>query len=181
MPKVMIPFVLAATATIIVWASIPPGSIMAFYIRHAGVPYFAFLSAVGVVSLIGSCAWVKGKIVAAFPKDLTVVAARLNEFPGVDFYEFERYTIELQQLGFVWQTDYRTQTSKVDHPLGIARVMLHPEHRCFVEINQLSTKGKVLKVHCSIMSYALLRELDARRGTDAIVSVASFATASDHL
>ena len=89
----------------------------------------------------------------------------LNEFPGVDFYEFERYTAELQQLGFVWQTDYRTQTSKVGHPTGIARVMLHPDRRCFVEIAQLNNRGKDLRVHCSIMSYALRQH---NGGTDTV-------------
>src|SRR5205085_1087379 len=62
-PKVLIPFIYAAIIVFVIWCWIPPHSIIAFYLWHYGIPYYAFLSAVSMVSLIASCAWLKGKVV----------------------------------------------------------------------------------------------------------------------
>jgi len=155
MPKVLIPFMLAGVATIGVFAMSPSRGIMRFYLRSFEVPFPVFLSIVGVVSLVLACGWVKKKIVDSIPTDLRLVPVTAESIPGLDFREFERYTAELQALGFVWRLDYTSKTSRPNFPSGLARLMAHNEHKCVVEINQIISAIRTTPVKCAFMSYAI--------------------------
>ena len=134
---------------------IPPLSLVGFRLGEYGIPYFTYIFTVGGACFIWVCGWIKKKLVEASPADLRIVQADLNEFPGMDTHEFARYTSELEALGFVWQADYKIQTTKQGFPTGGARVMLHRDHKCFAEINQINNKGAWTPVRCVLMSYSL--------------------------
>ena len=176
-PKTLLPFILAACGTFLVYCWFPPRGFVSFYLKDFGIPYSIFILAVGAVESFLVCKWIKHKVVASSPVDLTMVQANLSEFPGLDALEFERYTAELESLGFVMQVDFKTQTAKCGFPAGVARLMLNSEQRCFAEINQINNKGELMPVRCALMSYSL-RQVNGRSAIRWMVSTTNRAPMS---
>lgn len=96
---------------------------------------------------------VKERVLKVIPEKLEFAQAYPDQFPLLDRATLEKWTEELQGLGFEWSQDYRNASRTPSSAPGMARLFLHKEQRCYAEIGQLFPEGKPPIVWCSIMSH----------------------------
>ena len=99
-------------------------------------------------------------IVAAKPKDF--VPAQVESLTVQDRSELERYTAELEALGFVRLTDYT-----IDSTEAIARLFSHPREFCFAEIGRAGN----LPTFCSMSCHLEQRWLLATTNQNALSAI----------
>jgi hypothetical protein len=86
---------------------------------------------------------VKRQLLKGMPDRVEFEGTKPEAFPSLDSAALKHYTDGLKALGFAFTVDY---TFKTDIPLPecFARLMIHPTHQCFAEINQTFPPGKEL-------------------------------------
>lgn len=78
-------------------------------------------------------------IVTSLPKTVEFLPVHPDEFPELDLNSLEKYTRDLESLGFTKLMDYKLGGEAVR---GLARLFAHPEFYCFAEVNQMFPSGK---------------------------------------
>jgi hypothetical protein len=68
-------------------------------------------------------------------KPTEYLPAAIDDYPSLDWEPLQRYTRELESLGFHQLIDYRPSNLTRS---GLARLFAHSEHHCFVEVYQIS-------------------------------------------
>ena len=68
--------------------------------------------------------------------------------------ELERWTGNIEALGFQRLMDYQVKTDLNNNMKGFARLFVHPREHCFAEINQAFPKyGDPSAIGCTFISY----------------------------
>ena len=94
----------------------------------------------------------KQAILKAFPADAVPLPVSPDDFPLLDRAQLQTLTAKLQELGFVALCDYSTNSSGASASF-FARVMLHDEQHCIVEINQPFPQGKAWPMSVQFQSF----------------------------
>ncbi|MBE9041403.1 hypothetical protein IQ235_11480 [Oscillatoriales cyanobacterium LEGE 11467] len=76
---------------------------------------------------------------------LKFVATRAESWSFLNRDELNRYTSELEQLGFIQLTDYTSPSIQ-----GMARLFAHPQKFCFAEVGQTSNSPMLCSISCSL-------------------------------
>ncbi|WP_293156937.1 MULTISPECIES: hypothetical protein [unclassified Microcoleus] len=84
-------------------------------------------------------------------KEQEFIAVEPDEFPQLDVNSLQRYTKTLELAGFVQLIDFTIMVSG-KQKLGFARLFLHAQHDCWVEVNQMFLSGKLMPVAATIIS-----------------------------
>ncbi len=106
--------------------------------------------------LIVALVWpptVKEQILKSLPADAVPVPVSPDNFPLLDRAKLDEITTELQSLGFVFLCDYSVNNDLVKTSTAFARVMLHDEQHCIVEINQFFPLGKAWPASVHFQSF----------------------------
>ncbi|PYP84897.1 MAG: hypothetical protein DMG65_21690 [Candidatus Angelobacter sp. Gp1-AA117] len=75
------------------------------------------------------------------------------QFPRLDAAELDRYTRELQSMGFTQLLDFSLIADKGNHPPAFCRLLVHTRHHCFAEVSQLFPRNKnPLPLKCGMQS-----------------------------
>jgi hypothetical protein len=106
--------------------------------------------------LFGGETETKRRILAAIPDRIEFKPIKPEDFLNLDSKVLERYTSALESLGFVTALDYtgayKTETN-LSVNAGFARLLTHPAHHCFAEINQAFPINRgPTSVGCSLVS-----------------------------
>ncbi len=103
---------------------------------------------VGIVVLMT----LKSTIVNALPDYMDFVPADELEFGDLNIRKLRTYTEAFERLGFKHLMDYKVKAD-IHMPDGFARLMYHPNHDCFAEINQpFPDDGTSHPVRCMVLS-----------------------------
>lgn len=101
-----------------------------------------------------SVATLKGRLLKNMATAYSFPPVTTAQFPLLDQRELDRYTQELEGLGFRRLLDFSLVADAASHPSSFCRLFAHPRHRCFAEANQIFPNGKApLPMKCSVMSY----------------------------
>lgn len=107
-------------------------------------PTIAVGGVIGIALLVGAAAVVatvllviKRSLVAACPVGLSFRPAEPVEFPELDLERLNRYSSDLERLGFVALADYTISADRGAVQPGFARLFGHAEIQCYAEVNQL--------------------------------------------
>src|SRR5437660_11919939 len=75
------------------------------------------------------------------------------QFPRLDAAALDRYTRELQSMGFTQLLDFSLIADKGNHPPAFCRLLVHTRHHCFAEVSQLFPRYKnPLPLKCGMQS-----------------------------
>jgi hypothetical protein len=107
-------------------------------------PAIAIGGVIGVALLVGVAAVVatlllviKRSLVAACPVGLSFSPAEPVEYPDLDLESLDRYSSDLERLGFVALADYTISAERGTVQPGFARLFGNSELQCHAEVNQL--------------------------------------------
>jgi hypothetical protein len=97
--------------------------------------------------------WLKSGMLGHMSVRLRFRRVNAEELPGLDRPAIERVAGEFEALGFVRALDY-TFTTEVESPrTPFARLMIHPAHHCYAEVQQLVARGgPPTGVHFNLLS-----------------------------
>jgi hypothetical protein len=96
---------------------------------------------------------VKQRIVKNMATSFSFPPAAPSQFPLLDLDGLERYTRELEGMGFARLLDFSLITNSPIYPPSFCRLFAHTRHHCFALVNQLFPRGKVpMPVKCSLES-----------------------------
>jgi hypothetical protein len=127
-------------------------------LQDVGVPPWLAATITAVVLLVPGTLWyiasVKSGILDAMPDDIEFEDADAGEFEQLDRKRLQRWTDELEELGFEQLRDYTVVTELEYFPKGFARLFVHPQHHCFAEINQgFFPDGEPVPMRLSLASF----------------------------
>lgn len=72
------------------------------------------------------------------------------QFPALDIQNLDRYTRELEGMGFTRLLDFSLVSDSPVHPPSFCRLLAHTRHHCFGVISQMFPRGKApLPLRCS--------------------------------
>lgn len=101
------------------------------------------------------CRKVKAQLLASTTDTITITLTEPACFPNLDLAKLARLTEEIEALGFRPAADY-----SVDFPGNVcdtfARLFINDEHKCYLELQQLFTKGQLPYPLC----YSVFTELE---------------------
>lgn len=95
----------------------------------------------------------KQALIKALPADAMPVPVSPDDFPLLDRAKLESFGAELQELGFVALCDFSMSSEALKNATAFARVMLHDEQGCIVEINQYFPQGKAWPMSVAFQSF----------------------------
>ncbi len=105
------------------------------------------------IHLLFSFATMKSRVLKNMATAYSFPPATPGQFPLLDVAAHDRYTRELEGMGFTRLLDFSLVSDKRTNPPSFCRVFAHTRHHCFAEISQIFPKGKVpLPLKCSIQS-----------------------------
>lgn len=82
---------------------------------------------------------------------LKFISTQAEEWTKINQDELNRYTLELERLGFVRLNDYTVQSSQ-----SMARLFAHPEKFCFAEVGQVSNLPMFCSISCALEKHWVL-------------------------
>ena len=105
------------------------------------------------IHLLLNIATVKGRVVKNLPSTYSFPPATAAQFPLLDSTALDRYTRDLEFMGFAKLLDFSLVADTPNHPPNFVRLMVHAKHHCFAEISQLFPKrGLPASLKCSFQS-----------------------------
>lgn len=116
-----------ASVTNLVWL----WAVVALMLVRVGQPVFALF---GVATL-------KRRLHRNMASSYSFPPVSPAQFPALDVKELERYTNELQALGFTQLLDFTPVADSPTHPPSFCRLLAHSRHRCFAEVIQIFPNG----------------------------------------
>lgn len=140
---------LAAAFKLWLWAC----SLVHTALRPYGVPLWVIwvASILALAALLVRSA--KQALVKAMPSGWEFIPARPEQFAWLDHSQLGRWTVELESLGFEKLGDITATTDKENVMKGFARIMAHPQHYCYAEMNQgHRSRGESPPLKCAIES-----------------------------
>jgi hypothetical protein len=149
MPKIKLYILtyLVVIAAHVVWSIIskPISDWIYFVLTSIGVPtplVQIILVTLPLILLLEIVAKILFLELAVPPQKFVFTQAEL--WPHVNQNELNRYTLELEQLGFIQLTDYTLSSSNK----ALARLFSHPDKFCFVEVFQIGNLPIVCSISC---------------------------------
>jgi len=110
--------------------------------------------------LLLNIATVKRRVVNNLPTTYSFPPVTPAQFPLLDSAALDRYTRDLEFMGFTKLLDFSLVADTPNHPPNFVRLMAHTKHHCFAEISQFFPKRSLaVPVKCAFQSSA--RWLDA--------------------
>lgn len=98
--------------------------------------------------------WIKGSMLAGVPLRVEFQPIQPEEVPKLSKKQLKQYTEDFQALGFTHLLDYQVKTEKQSNAKGFGRLLAHPGHHCFAEINQVvRPDGPGAPMRCMIISW----------------------------
>jgi len=89
----------------------------------------------------------------SIPVELEFLATDPGQYQDLDAGELQRYTGELESLGFKHALDFQVKTEVPSTGEGFARLFIHAKDHCFAEVNQLFPfGGEPIPMRCSLFS-----------------------------
>jgi hypothetical protein len=105
---------------------------------HANEVVWYGAQVLGAVAGFSICAaFLKSRITRVRGAPFDVVQVSAEQFPGADTVSLTAQTESLKGLGFQILLDYTPGRSISLPATGYARLLFHPAHRCYAEINQV--------------------------------------------
>lgn len=92
--------------------------------------------------------FLKPLVLQDLSKEQEFILADPYEFPQLDVESLQRYTEDLESIGFVKIIDFKISTQQV----SFARIFLHPQHQCWAEVSQIFLHTKSMPIISTIMS-----------------------------
>jgi hypothetical protein len=126
-----------------------------FLLRVSGLPRtWAPGVALGILALVGYVVW-KLRFLRRIAAEIDFLPCEPDDFPALDCKALARYTKALESLGFIRIVDYTTATEVKKTMTGFGRLLVHPQRRCYAEINQVFTlQGKAaIPMRCGVQSF----------------------------
>ena len=124
-----------------------------FLDRHSIAP-LAVVAAAGVIAFALRYLKIKRLFLRKMPRWIKILPASPEQFPALDIEAFQRYTSELETLGFVVLLDYTFESDANRENLSsLGRVFVHADQNCFAEVHQVFSGGiSRTAVGCTIIS-----------------------------
>lgn len=93
----------------------------------------------------------KGRILKNMATSFSFPPATPAQFPALDTVALDRYTRELEGMGFIRLLDFSLTSDSPTHPPSFCRLLAHTRHHCFGTINQIFPRGKSpMPLRCSL-------------------------------
>jgi hypothetical protein len=103
-----------------------------------------------LLSTFGSA---KGRVLKNMPTSFSFPPATPAQFPLLDLGALERYTRELEGMGFTRLLDFSLISDSPVYPPSFCRLLAHTRHHCFALVHQFFPRGKApLSLRCSLES-----------------------------
>ncbi len=116
--------------------------------KSGGIPAPIALVLVPLVPILLAGMLLKWGLVRAIPTEFGFQAVHPASYPKLNTEAFTRYNDALMGMGFVWVIDYTLTSGTVALP-AFARLLVHPVHHCFAEVNQAFPEaGGLQPVRC---------------------------------
>jgi hypothetical protein len=96
----------------------------------------------GWVHLLLTLLGIKGRVLKAIPTSYSFPPATPSQFPLFDASAFERYTREIEALGFTQLLDFSLVSNSSASTPNFCRLFAHTRHHCFATIHQFFPKSK---------------------------------------
>jgi hypothetical protein len=87
-------------------------------------------------------ATMKGRVLKNMATQYSFPPATPAQFPALDLDALDRYTRELEGMGFTRLLDYSLVSDSATSPPNFCRLLAHTRYHCFGEISQIFPKGK---------------------------------------
>jgi hypothetical protein len=95
----------------------------------------------------------KRRVINNMATSYTFPPATPAQFPLLDTAALEKYTQDLESMGFVRLLDFSLVSNRTNPIPSFCRLFAHTRHHCFGEVSQLFPRGKSpLPLKCSIQS-----------------------------
>jgi hypothetical protein len=105
------------------------------------------------IHLLLNVAAVKHRVVKTLPTAYSFPPVTPAQFPLLDSVALDRYTRELEFMGFTKLLDFSLVADTPSHAPNFVRLLAHTKRHCFAEISQLFPKrGVPMPVKCSFQS-----------------------------
>ena len=96
---------------------------------------------------------VKRKVLKGMATSFSFPPSTPAQFPMLDTAALNRYSQEMESMGFVKLLDFSLVSDTPNHPPSFCRLFAHTKYHCFGEVSQIFPKGKApMAVKCSIQS-----------------------------
>lgn len=119
----------------------------------SGFPMWLIVLIGGVTTLLVSSYLIKRQLVHSIPSKFQFFRTNVKNYAGVDVEGLQKYSDELQQLGFEQVMDLTFETNRKYNFQPFTRLFVHPQEHCFAEISQVVTGGiSLTKLYCDISS-----------------------------
>jgi len=105
------------------------------------------------IQLLFTFATMKSRVLKKMPTSYSFPPATPAQFPMLDLDALDRYTRELEGMGFTRLLDFSLVSDSATNPPSFCRLFAHVRHHCFGELSQIFPKGKAaLPLKCCIQS-----------------------------
>jgi hypothetical protein len=92
--------------------------------------------------LIFSFGTMKGRVLKNMATTFSFPPATPAQFPALDVEALDRYSRELEGMGFTRLLDFSLVSDSPTHPPSFCRLLAHQRHHCFATITQMFPRGK---------------------------------------
>jgi hypothetical protein len=115
--------------------------------------FFSLLKLSGWGYLLLNLLGVKRRVLKNMPTSYSFPPTTPSQFPSLDTSELERYTRELESLGFVRLLDFSLVSDAAEQPPNFCRLFVHTRNHCFGEVSQIFPRHRSpMPLKCSIQS-----------------------------
>ena len=105
------------------------------------------------IHVLFTFATIKSRVLKKMPTSYSFPPATPAQFPMLDLDALDRYTRELEGMGFTRLLDFSLVSDSATNPPSFCRLFAHVRHHCFGELSQIFPKGKApLPLKCCIQS-----------------------------
>jgi hypothetical protein len=105
------------------------------------------------IHVLFTFATMKSRVLKKMPTSYSFPPATPSQFPMLDLDALDRYTRELEGMGFTRLLDFSLVSDSATNPPSFCRLFAHVRHHCFGELSQIFPKGKApLPLKCCIQS-----------------------------
>jgi len=117
-----------------------PSSMLWFWLGMAGLLFLLRVS--GWLRLIFTFATMKRRVLKTMATSFSFPPATPAQFPILKVEDLDRYTRELEGLGFTRLLDFSLVSDSRTSTPNFCRLFTHTRHHCFATVNQFFPKGK---------------------------------------
>ena len=101
--------------------------------------------------LLSTFGFAKGRVVRSMPTSFSFPPATPSQFPLLDLDALERYSRELEGMGFARLLDFSLISDSPVYPPSFCRLFTHTRYHCFALVHQFFPRGKApMPLKCSL-------------------------------